>query len=217
MKKIDLFDFDGTLFRNPLDTPENRKFYEKETGLPWIITKELSRQLTAKTGKFVPMRSGWYGKGATLEPPLVPDPAPENMFIRKTCNQFFESKANPDSMTVIMTGRHAGIQGQVMRILNDGKLVTCDFKHDKQGIKYWKNIDPDVQLFFSGMDGPCPKDVGPKPNDTLAWKRWIIEQFYLTYTEVEHIEIWEDRDTHVEDFKTINLFPKITVNHVKDE
>jgi len=39
-RKLDVFDFDGTLFRNPLDTGENRKKYEDHTGLPWIINKE---------------------------------------------------------------------------------------------------------------------------------------------------------------------------------
>lgn len=216
MKKIDIFDFDGTLFRNPEDTPENRKFYEKETGIPWVITKELSRQLTAKTGKFVPMRTGWYGKAATLEPPLVPDPAPKSMYIEPTCEAFLASKKNPDSVTVVMTGRHVGIRNQVMRLLHDGDLVKCDYKHDKEGVKHWRNLEPDqVQLYFNGDNGPCPQDVGTKPSDTLNWKLWIIEQLYLIYPEVEHLEIWEDRDEHLEPFGAITLFPKVTVNHVK--
>ena len=118
--QLDIFDFDGTLFRNPHDSPENRLKYEKATGLPWAINKEQSLELTKKHGKFIGVRRGWYGRKETLEPPLVPDPAPKSFFIPEPCEALLKSKVDPDTITVLMTGRHAGIKNQVLRIAGDG-------------------------------------------------------------------------------------------------
>ena len=184
--KLDLFDFDGTIFKNPLDTPENRKRYEDATGLPWIINKEMSRELTRKHKKFVGIRKGWYGRPETLEPPLVPSPAPAELFISHVCEAFHASKANQDSLTMLMTGRHAGIQNQVLRIIRDGKLFKVE-DAVKNGEPILKNADPDVITHFMGQDGPRPK--GNKPTDTLPWKIWILNQYMKVYPEIETVEI----------------------------
>lgn len=215
--KIDIFDFDGTLFRNPPDTAENRKLYEKKTGLPWIITKELSRQLSKKHGKFVGMRNGWYGRKETLEPPLVPDPAPSSMFIEPICERFRQSKKDEETYTFVMTGRHRGISNQVLRILGDGALVAVKRKGIKDGKLYVESVDKNVQFFFMGDDGPTKMD-SPKPTSTLPWKVWIMESLLDYYPEVDTIEIWEDREEHVEAFQQLNSeWPHhVIVNFVTD-
>lgn len=201
--KLSIFDFDGTLFRNPLDTPENRQMYEKKTGLPWIIDKETSRMLSKKHGKFIGMRRGWYGRRESLEPPLVPDPAPSKMFIKDVCDRFHQSKKDENDHTIIMTGRHRGIANQVLRICGDGALVPVKRKDSKDGKLYIENLDKDVQFFFMGDDGPRKMD-SIKPTSTLPWKIWIIESLLEYYPEVDTVELWEDREEHVSEFQALN-------------
>ena len=214
-KYLHVFDWDGTLFKNPLDTPENRAFFEKETGIPWIVNKEMSRELTRKHKKYVCVRKGWYGRPESLEPPLVPSPAPKEMFIENVVQDFHKSKANPDSKTIFMTGRHGGIQGQVLRIASDGSLFDIDKQKSKDGNVFYKNIDENVTCHFMGENGPRPK--GNKPTETLPWKIWIMEQYMNVYPEIEVVEIWEDREPHVEEFRKLDglLANKVIVNFVQ--
>jgi len=213
--KLDIFDFDGTLVNTPLDTTENRRLYENDKGIPWIIDKETSRRLSAKHRKHIGMRRGWYGRRETLEPPLVPNPTPKSIFIPKVCDQFRESKANEEAITLLMTGRHAGIMAQVLRICGDGKLVDVKHKGIKDGKLYVDCVDANVQCLFMGQNGPDPQ--GTKPNETLPWKMWIIEQYVRVFPDLEKIEIWEDREAHVAEFRELNdLFDQdVIVNHIQ--
>jgi hypothetical protein len=199
--KLHLWDFDGTLIDSPMDTPANRKLYEKAHGIPWIIDKNLSVSLSKKLKRPIGMRRGWFGRPETLEPPLVPDPAPESLFIQKLCNEFLASKSDPDTMTVILTGRHAGLKRHVLRILDDGKLVKCERRTDQNGRMWIDVVDPDVQVYCLGEDGPAKPDTA-KPGETLTWKLWIINQFQKLYPFTK-VEIWEDRAAHVEAFEKV--------------
>lgn len=213
-KNLHIYDFDGTLFKSPENTPANIKKFEKETGLPWLIDKEMSVKLTTKHKRVVPIRRGWWGRPETLEPPLVPNPAPKEWFIQETLDSLFESKKNPDVITLIMTGRHAGMQKQVLRILHDGNLLNISRTVAKNGEVFYKNLD-ETPLFCLGMDGPV-SNYHNKPTETFPWKVWIIEQFCLVYP-IENIQIWEDRDEHIEKFKALNLGPPINVIAVKSD
>ena len=51
--QLHIFDFDGTLANTPLDTPENRRKYEKSKGIPWIIDKKLSAKLMVKNNYII--------------------------------------------------------------------------------------------------------------------------------------------------------------------
>lgn len=162
------------------------------------------------------MRKGWYGRPETLEPPLVPVPAPKEMFIESTCQAFLKSKADQSSLTLLMTGRHAGIQSNVLRIAQEGGLLLVDRQKSKEGELFCKNIDPDVVCHFMGQDGPRPK--GNKPTETLPWKIWIMEQYMKVYPEIKVVEIWEDREEHVKEFKQLDglLADKVIVNFIQD-
>ncbi len=214
MRKLDVFDFDGTLFRNPLDTPDNRRKYEQDKGLPWLIDKETSRQLSKKLGRFVPMRRGWYGRPETLEPPLVPDPTPSGMFLEEPRAAFLQSKADPSAITVLLTGRHVGLKNHVLRIAADGGLVKIRRKYSQEKQLFCDVADENVTCIFLGDNGPKPK--GTKPSSTLPWKLWILEQFLDLHPELEIVEIWEDRDEHVKEFQALDeiLEQKVIVHHV---
>ena len=211
--KLDIFDFDGTLFRSPVDSKSNRDLYEKHTGVPWELNKQQANEFSKKTGLRFGIRHGWYGRAETLEPPLVPIPAPQEMWIKDVVEQFFQSKNCKNTLTVIMTGRHAGIQGSVLRILHEGNLVNVEIR----GGKYF-HADADVTCLFRGMSGPAVKSR-PMPNDdTISWKLWIIEKYLDLIPELENVNIWEDRDEHVASFKEFGeiLEQNFVVNHVKD-
>jgi len=214
MHGLDVFDFDGTLFKTPEDTPENRRVYEEATGLPWVIDKQRARFLSKKLGKPVGMRRGWWGRRETLEPPLVPNPAPAEMFVSETRDAFLVSKANPDRLTMVLTGRHFGLRHQVLRVLGDGGLVLVEkLKSDDLHVE---NVDPQVICLFLGQDGPKPKGI--KPPDTLPWKIWILEQYVEIYPDIQSIHMWEDRPEHVEAFQQLlpALVPEVLVNYVTE-
>ena len=207
MHKLDVFDFDDTLFKTPVNTPENQRKYEEATGLPWVIDKQRARFLSKKLGRHVGMRRGWWGRKETLEPPLVPDPAPEEMFNPKVCEAFLESKRDPETITMMMTGRYLGLSSHVLRILGDGGLVEVT----KQGDKYVVN-DPDVVCMFLGADGPKPQ--GTKPSETLPWKFWILDQYVDLYP-LKRIRIWEDRVEHAIEFEKYTVVEELVVYHVQ--
>lgn len=215
--KISIFDFDGTLVNTPTDTPDNRTLYEKATGLPWLINKELALELSKKLHRHVGIRRGWYGRPETLEPPLVPDPAPSEMFISEICNELAISKNDPETLTVVMTGRHAGLKKQVLRILSDGNLVSCQKKRDQSGNIWIESVDPKVSVYCLGQDGPCMQNAGTKPPDTLPWKLWVIKQFLRLHKDAR-IDIWEDREEHVYAFRDflMHLGHAYEVHNVKE-
>lgn len=211
IEKLSIFDFDGTLFNSPSDTEENKLKYEKETGIPWLIDQEMSRNLSKKHGCNIGIRRGWWGRPETLEPPLVPSPAPLNWFDDKVREDFNNSKKDNSSLTIMLTGRYVKLKKQVCRILHEGNLVK--FEVSKDG--YYKWVDNDVTGYFLGDNGPKPNDK--KPSETFPWKIWIIQQFLDLNKEIQTIEFWEDRDEHVEKFKSLEgtLAKKIIVNHIK--
>lgn len=206
MQNLDVFDFDNTLFDTPTDTPENRRKYEEATGLPWVIDKQRARFLSKKLGRHVGMRRGWWGRPETLEPPLVPSPAPQEMFLSKVCDAFHKSKADPNTITMVLTGRYLGLASHVLRILGDGGLV----KVTKQGDRYLSE-DPDVVCMFLGDNGPKPQ--GTKPAETLPWKFWILEQYVDLYP-LRRIRIWDDREEHVTEFEKFHVVEELVVYHV---
>lgn len=185
--ELHIFDFDGTLFKSPTNTPENHKIFEDATGIPWVINKQKSAELTEQLGRPISTRSGWWGRAETLEPPLVPNPAPPDWFNQRVVADFHASKANPNAQTCLMTGRHKGLKNHVLRICHDGNLFS---EHD------------DVSCFFLGELGPDPQ--GDMPNDTLGWKLWIIRQLMRTNPQLSKIIFWEDREEHVQPFLDIN-------------
>lgn len=212
--ELHVFDFDGTIFDSPLDTKDNHKKFEKATGVPWLIDKEKSQELTKKLGRFVGMRRGWWGREETLQPPLVPNPAPPEWFIESTVKAFLDSKQNPDAITLIMTGRHTGLKKDVLRICADGGLVKVEKTLSKKGELFLTLVDPDVQCLFLGDDGPSPR--GNKPSQTLPWKVWIVEQFLEIYPDIRQVIFWEDRAEHVAEFSELHgvLCETVIVNHV---
>jgi len=213
--QLDIFDFDGTLVKTPLDTPENRRKFEKATGIPWLIDKNKSRELSKKHGKFIGMRRGWFGRRETLEPPLVPDPTPKDLFIPEPCQALKESKANPETITLLMTGRHGGLRNQVLRIAGDGGLVEIRRKKSQKDL-FCDIVDSQITCWFLGDKGPAPQ--GTIPSETLPWKFWIIDQYLTSHPSITKVVIWEDREEHAKEFRELNelVEPEVVVQFVQN-
>jgi hypothetical protein len=139
------------------------------------------------------------------------------MWIKETMDALMESIRDPSVMNLIMTGRHVGLKMEVLRILHQGGFNQVTVIPSKKGDRYEWAWNDSLHLYLLGMDGPCPEKVGTKPQETFPWKIWIIEQYRLTYPEIEKIEIWEDRNEHVEKFKALSdEFPEdVIVHHVR--
>lgn len=210
-RKLDIFDFDGTLFDSPEQTQRNMERYEKHTGVPWLIDKQLATQLSRKLNKPITMRRGWWGRAETLEPPLVPCPAPPEWFKPAVCEALRQSMDDAQCRTLILTGRHQGLKNQVLRICADGNL----FSITKKGENY-RVTDDRVTFHFLGDNGPAASVKMVKPSGTFEWKIWIIEQYLDLHPTIEEIEIWEDRDEHVKSFSQLSeIWPvEIKINHI---
>lgn len=216
--KLDIYDFDGTLVRTPTDTPENKRKFEKVTGIPWLIDKELSRKLTLQTGKFVGMRKGWFGRAETLLPPLLPDPCPHEYAISEAVEAFHNSRKDDQTMTIIMTGRHAGLKSHILRICGDLGFIPVRKLGGAKCEVYYENLDSHVRVYCLGEDGPGKNKQTPrKPNETFPWKTWMIGMFVECYPEIDAIEIWEDREEHYLNFQKLSeeLPHPIKVNLIK--
>lgn len=214
INKLAIFDFDGTLFNSPTDTPEVLAKYQKATGLPWVIDKETSKRLSREHGRFISMRRGWWGRGETLEPPLVPDPAPPEWFIPSVRKDLEDHMQSENAVAVILTGRHAGLKKQVLRICRDGKLFKIEKHQSKGGEVFYEQADDRVAMHFLGDNGPKPS--GNKPSETFPWKVWIIEQYLGIYDSVQLMEVWEDRPEHVVKFQELSerFGLEVKVNHI---
>lgn len=196
--ELHIFDFDGTLFNSPTNTDENQKKYEDLTGIPWKINASLSKELSKKLGREIPTRHGWWGRYETLQPPLVPNPAPKEWFNQQVVDDFLKSKSNPYVLTCVMTGRHVGLKKDVLRILNDGNLLS----HNQN-----------IPCYCLGDSGPL--SWPDKPTDTLNWKIWMTKQLVSANKEINKIVFWEDRTEHIPHFYNLNNELKMQVNVIE--
>lgn len=196
--EIHLFDFDGTLFNSPEDTLENRQKFEQETGIPWAINKKQAKELSEKLGQNICTRRGWWSRKETLEPPLVPDPAPIEWFNQNVLLDFNSSKSNDAAITLLLTGRLIPIKPCVERICSVANI-----------------LDDRVRFYVMGEDGPDP--LGQKPTRTFPWKIWIVEQFMRLNPTADKLIVWEDREDHVNKFKELSntIKKEIIINHIK--
>lgn len=157
--KLAIFDFDDTIFKSP-GRDLGEKAYLSSTGNKWP-------------------HAGWYGRIETLTPPIVPQIPPKDMLIEKTFQEWQKRKQDPNTKTVLLTGRPYKIRHRILEILGHYDM-TFD------------------QEFFRGQPGT-------KGRDTFEIKMNIIQG--LLHPELELLEIWEDRPEHVSGF--INEFKKL--------
>lgn len=184
INRIAIFDFDGTLIDT--DTPESGKtLWQKEFGFEWPF-------------------KGWWGRPESLDsriyfqkdPKLMPGlkeiGLKKNIFdnapIPKTFAAYKEQSARPDTLSILLTGRHAGVGNLVTDILNS------------KGIKFDDYIYKTSNL------------------DTADFKVEVLNKLASNNPDLKEMEIWEDRDDHLPIFQAwANEQPfKVIIHHITD-
>lgn len=126
MKKINIFDFDGTLF-NTFNPTIGREIYKRAKGGSWPFT-------------------GWWSKKESMLSPLEPTPGP-------AFDDCKSALARSDELTVLMTGRHGGLANIIQPILNrhglfpdmyffnvGGATIECKIKQIGQLLKDFPSV-----------------------------------------------------------------------------
>jgi len=108
IKKIAVFDFDGTLINSPLpDT--GRDIYQKKTGKPWP-------------------HKGWWGHADSLN---------DNIFdmqpIPSVLADYNKEKDNPETLMVLLTGRLQKLSAQVKKVLDNKNLKFDEYHYNTGG------------------------------------------------------------------------------------
>ena len=170
VKHIEIYDFDDTLYFTPKpDGDENdvplrrivpnekpghqpRRYlvsaeYEKATGMPWNVR-------------------GWWAAEESLDASVFD--IKKNEFIY---SEYLKAKEQPDTSTIMMTGRLRRLTNRVRSILDaDG------FKFDA----YYFNPGGGVQ--------------------TIDFKIDVLDSFIKKYPMLESIKMYDDRDKHIPTF-----------------
>lgn len=151
--RLVIYDFDGTLFRSP-DREEGSSLYFEATGNHWP-------------------HAGWWGRIETLQPPVVPEPIPEALWIQETVEAHQKDVQDKDAFVVLMTGRPYKNRRRVQEILSS------------KGLEFHRE-------YYRGMRGQTGRD-------TFDIKVNIIEQ-ELFHDGLNSLEIYEDRQEHLSAF-----------------
>lgn len=111
--KIDIFDFDDTLFHAPTKEQAKRIMgrHNSELGLHELPAMEL-----------ISKYADYWTHPMSLEPPVVPSPCPHRLLNHPVAREFYASSRDPRRLTVIMTGRPPSLKKQLTRILDDFKM-----------------------------------------------------------------------------------------------
>jgi len=133
---------------------------------------------------------GWYQSTLTLSPPVVPSEPGPDWWNKEVVAQVRQSMANPDSVTVLLTGRSVEYADVLATIAS-----SCSLQFDAVGLK-------------------------PSPDQkTFKFKTEFITALISKYNP-EQVNVWEDRAPHVEQFTVFFLSKGIeafTIHEVADD
>lgn len=106
--KISVFDFDGTLVDTQL--PElGKKKYKEKTGKDWPF-------------------SGWWGQPLSLDMTIFDMP-----LIKSVISDYQKEKSNPNTCTVMLTGRIVKLGDYVKKILDANNLKFDEYHFNRGG------------------------------------------------------------------------------------
>lgn len=136
--------------------------------------------------KPVNWKGGWWGRSSSLLPPHVPHhselaESSSHLLNEKVAAEYLKARSCKETHCVMMTGRHWGLRHEVMNILKAFKLATDE---DHQRLK---EEGPHF-VFISG-------------GNTLEGKIERINMFMEEFPGVEIVEMWEDREEHICEFR----------------
>lgn len=108
IKKLSIFDFDGTLVDTPL--PDfGKKFYQEKTGIKWPF-------------------QGWWGRELSLDMTIFEMPV-----VPQVIESYNKEKLDDSAILVMLTGRREILRQQVIDILDSHKLEFHEYHLNKWG------------------------------------------------------------------------------------
>lgn len=159
MERLEIYDFDSTLFFTPDNTKENIKSWEEKTGKLWN-------------------KKGWWGKLESIDIDVFDIKA--NIEVVKSAKI---GCLDPGTLCILMTGRIPRFE-PVVRLLAQ-----------REGLEFQRYI-------FNGSNHP-----------TLDFKIKMMKDILNEFPDIKHVEIWEDRVLHVQEFtefgKTLDGYFKV--------
>ena len=106
--KLAIFDFDGTLVNTPLPD-KGRIEYEKKTGQPWP-------------------HKGWWGQPDSLDTKVFDMPV-----IDSVISDYKTEKTNPNTLTILLTGRIKKLSTYVEKVLKEKGLSFDEYHYNNGG------------------------------------------------------------------------------------
>eukprot|EP01103_Thecamoeba_quadrilineata_P006146 TRINITY_DN15871_c0_g1_i1.p1 TRINITY_DN15871_c0_g1~~TRINITY_DN15871_c0_g1_i1.p1 ORF type:complete len:416 (+),score=79.80 TRINITY_DN15871_c0_g1_i1:33-1280(+) len=172
VKTLAIFDFDGTLFRSPVPNP---KLWNRSV-LGLLYSAPSSGGL------------GWFQSTLTLSPPYIPSPPPLGFFNSEIFEAAQRSICDPNSVSVLLTGRTVEYKDIITGLLTHYGLV---FDH----------------YGFKGLNGDTTKD----------FKEGFVRDI-VSKTNPDLIQLFEDRIGHVKFFHSLlsSLNIKYEIIHVQE-
>jgi hypothetical protein len=116
-------------------------------------------------------KRGWWDDPRSLEPPCVPEKPGGEWYNSQVVSAFKKAKANPQAVTVVMTGRLSHFRQRVSQLCTAG------------------GISPD-ELILKQSGG------GATEAYKIGAMRYLLKQ--MPYCKV--VEFWEDRHHHLKNF-----------------
>ena len=189
--RIDVFDFDNTLFRSPVPNPAlwHRSLIQR------LKTPEL----------------GWYHNVQTLSEPFVycVKKNAHLWFIPSTTKAVRQSQKNPNALTVLLTGRNRDIYyNRIIELLHTNNLrfdlvVLRETNMDTSVIESasdLNNAGADEKETSQSKVVKIPTPTTNMPTSTLEFKKLFLQCLVDSFPFCTEIHIYEDRSHHAEAF-----------------
>jgi hypothetical protein len=164
----------------------------------------------------------WWGNEDSLSSPYYNNEINQNVF-----DIFIEKRKDPETKTIVLTGRRGVIAHSVRNVLINNKtpgnrvIPSSNTKEiNNQKLLQLKNKDHNISgdhdEYFSGdhnFEEDYPKTDKNKPDgSTIAHKEYVVRK--VMNNNIQVIEYWDDREDHIEPFiqltqKLLNLYPNL--------
>lgn len=116
----------------------------------------------------------WWNDTSSLNPPCVPETPDSSWWNSQVVSQARSSIADPDVWAVLLTGRQ-----------------------DRSGFRFRiPELLRQAGLNFDQV-GLAP------PSGTIAWKKQTLAKLIATHPQVDRVQIWDDRPSHLREFEMV--------------